>query len=266
MSPDEIVVTIAAVAFGPIAWIMWFVRTSGSTLPGRGTTGLGVVAATVVACATLLLTVLVTAASHDVRTAVEYLFMYSVLGLAWLRLAEWLFAYAGVSVRDDVVERGNDAATIALSGALLAVTLCFAGGNIGDGPGWWVVVFSAALATAGLLVAWQGYALLTQGGDAVTIDRDRAAGLRLALFLVACGLVLGRSVAGDWRSVDITVRDFIRMLPFVGIILVAAGVIEPMARPTPQQPHPPVATHGLGFGIVYVVFALLALLFVGRPT
>ena len=266
MSPDEIVVTLAAVVVGPIAWILWFVRTSGSTLPGRGTTGLGVVAATVVACATLLLTVLVTAASHDVRTAVEYLFMYAALGLAWLRLAEWLFAYAGVSVRDDVVERGNDAATIAVSGALVAVTLCFAGGNIGNGPGWWVVVFSAALATAALLVAWQVYALLTQGGDAVAIDRDRAAGLRLALFLVACGLILGRSVAGDWQSVDITVHDFIRMLPFVGIILVAAVVIEPMARPTPQQPHPPVATHGLGFGIVYVVFALLALLFVGWPT
>jgi uncharacterized membrane protein YjfL (UPF0719 family) len=266
MSADEIVVTVAAVAFGPIAWIMWFVRTSGSTLPGRGTTGLGVLAATVVGCATLLLTVLVTAASQDVRTAIEYLFMYSMLGLAWLRMAELLFAYAGVSARDDVVERGNEAATIALSGALLAVTLCFAGGNIGNGPGWWVVVFSAGLATAGLLVAWQVYALLTRGGDAVTIDRDRAAGMRLALFLVACGLVLGRSVAGDWHSVERTVQDFIRMLPFVGIILVAAAVIEPMGRPTTQQPHPPFATHGLGFGMLYVLFAILALLFVGRPT
>ena len=146
MSPDEIVVTIAAVVFGPGAWVLWFVRSSGSALPGRGSDGLGVLGATLVACSTLLMFVLVTAASHDVRAVIEYLFMYSVLGLAWLRIAEPLFVYAGVSARDDVVERGNNAATIALSGALVAVMLCFAGGNIGDGPGWWVVVFSAALA------------------------------------------------------------------------------------------------------------------------
>lgn len=266
MSADEIVVTRAAVAFGPIAWILWFVRASGSTLPGRGTTGLGVLAATVVGCATLTLTVLVTAAaSRDVRTAIEYLFMYSMLGLAWLRMAELFFAYAGVSARNDVVERGNDAATIALSGALLAVTCCFAGGNVGNGPGWWVVLFSAALAAAGLMLAWQMYALLTKGGDAVTIDRDRASGMRLALFLVACGLVLGRSVAGDWRSAEMTVQDFIRMLPFVGIILVAAILIEPIGRPSIERPHLPFATHGLGLGLVYVAFAILALLFVGWP-
>ena len=151
MSPDEIVVTIAAVMLGPVAWVIWFLRASGSALPGRGSDGLGLLGASIVFSALLLLFVLVTAASEDVRTVIEYLFMYSVLGLAWLRLAEPFFAFAGVSVRDDVVERGNSAATIALSGAFLAVMLCFAGGNIGNGPGWWVVVFSAALATAGLL-------------------------------------------------------------------------------------------------------------------
>ena len=265
MSPDEIIVTLAAVAFGPVAWIRWFLRTSGSALPGRGTAGLGVLGATIVGCSTLLLLVLVSWASQDVRTVIEYLFMYSVLGLAWLRLAELSFAYAGISVRDDVVERGNGAAAIALAGALVAVMLCFAGGNIGNGPGWWVVVFSAALATAGLMVAWQLFAALTSGTDAVTIDRDRAAGMRLAAFLVACGLILARSVAGDWLSVDQTVQDFLRMLPLVGILVVLAIVIEPIGRPTAQQPHPPLVTHGLGLGAIYVLVALVALAFVGWP-
>ena len=265
MSPDEIVVTIAAVVFGPGAWVLWFVRTSGSALPGRGSDGLGVLGATLVACSTLLMFVLVTAASHDVRAVIEYLFMYSVLGLAWLRLAEPLFAYGGVSARDDVVERGNNAATIALSGALVAVMLCFAGGNIGDGPGWWVVVFSAALATAGLLIAWQIYTTVTTGTDAVTIDRDPAAGMRLALFLVACGLILGRSVAGDWQTPEATVRDFVSMLPFVAILIVLAVILEPIGRPTPQQPHLPFASHGLGLGALYLLVAVIALIFVGWP-
>jgi uncharacterized membrane protein YjfL (UPF0719 family) len=266
MSPDEIVVTIAALVLGPGAWILWFVRTSGSALPGRGSDGLGVLGATIVGCSTLLLFVLVTAASHDVRAAIEYLFMYSVLGLAWLRMTEPLFAYAGVSARDDVVERGNNAATIALSGALVAVMLCFAGGNIGDGPGWWVVVFSAALATAGLLIAWQLYATVTTATDAVTIDRDPAAGIRLASFLVACGLILGRSVAGDWQSADVTIRDFVSMLPLAAILIVLAVIVEPIGRPTAQQPHPPLVSHGLGLGALYLLFALITLVFVGWPT
>ncbi len=266
MSPDEIVITIAAAVLGPLAWVLWFVRNSNSTLPGRGSAGLGVLGATVVGCATLVLFVLVTGGSHDVRAVIEYLFMYSVLGLAWLRVAEFLFSYAGVSARDDVVERGNTAATIALAGALVAVTLCYSGGNIGDGPGWWVVVFSAGLATIGLFVAWQLFATFTTGSDAVTIDRDPAAGARLAAFLVACGLVLGRSVAGDWNSVDATIRDFIAMLPFVGILVVLAIVVEPIGRPTPQQPHPPVGSHGLGLGAIYIVFALIAIAFMGWPS
>jgi uncharacterized membrane protein YjfL (UPF0719 family) len=265
MSVEEILVTVAAVAFGPVAWIRWFVRASGSTLPGRGSGGLGVLGATIVGCSTLLLLVLVSWASHDVRTAIEYLFMYSVLGLAWLRLAELSFAYAGVSARDDVVERGNTAATIALSGALVAVMLCFAGGNIGDGPGYQVVVFSAALATAGLLLGWQLVAAFTGVTDAVTIDRDPSAGMRLAAFLVSCGLILGRSVAGDWHSRDETVQDFLRIVPFVGILVVLAFVIEPIGRPTAARPHQPFVTHGLGLGAVYVVVALIALAFLGWP-
>lgn len=265
MSPDEIVVTIAAVMLGPVAWVIWFLRASGSALPGRGSDGLGLLGASIVFSALVLLFVLVTAASEDVRTVIEYLFMYSVLGLAWLRLAEPFFRFAGVSVRDDVAERGNSAATIALSGAFLAVMLCFAGGNIGNGPGWWVVVFSAALATAGLLIAWQLIAAITSNADAVTIDRDPAAGMRLALFLVSCGLVLGRSVAGDWVSVDATLQDFFQLLPYVGILVVAAIVIEPMGRPTARDPHPPLASHGLGLGAAYLAIAIVALAIAGWP-
>ena len=265
MSADEVIVTLAAAAFGPVAWIIWFARTSGSTLPGRGSGGLGVLAATIVACSTLLLYVLVSWASRDVQTAIEYLFMYSVMGLAWLRLAELSFAYAGVSARDDVVERGNTAATIALSGALVAVMLCFAGGNIGDGPGWRVVVFSAALATGGLLVSWQLVAAFTSITDAVTIDRDPAAGVRLAAFLVAAGLILGRAVAGDWHSADAAVDDFLRASPAVVLLVALAIVIERIGRPTTERPRQPFVSHGLGLGGVYVLVALVALAYLGWP-
>jgi hypothetical protein len=71
-------------------------------------------------------------------------------------------------------------------GALLAVTLCYAGGNVGDVPGWWVVILSAALSTGTLLVAWLTLTGTAPIVDAVTVDRDPAAGLRLGAFLVLC--------------------------------------------------------------------------------
>src|SRR5688572_7405610 len=156
--------------------------------------------------------------------------MYLLVGMVWVGMSLRFLPLLGLSVRDDVLERKNAGVSYAAAGAMLAVMLCYAGGNIGDGPGWWVVVFSAALATGGLLIAWQLFATVTTGTDAVTIDRDPAAGMRLACFLVACGLVLGRSVAGDWQSVDATLRDFASMVPFVAILVVLAVIVEPLGR------------------------------------
>src|SRR3989337_1582139 len=120
--------------------------------------------------------------------------MYLVLGLAWLRIAEWFFGFAGLSVRDDIVERRNGAAVPAVVGAMAGVTFCYAGANVGDGPGWGGVAFSAGLATGALFAAWLAFGVLGHGIDAVTIDRDTAAGVRLGAFLAACGFVLGRAV------------------------------------------------------------------------
>ena len=70
---------------------------------------------------------------------------------------------------------------------------CFAGGNVGDGPGWWVVVFCAALSTGALFLLWGALQAATDLADSIVIERDGASAVRLAGFLVACGLVLGRS-------------------------------------------------------------------------
>ena len=79
----------------------------------------------------MLLVLLRVAASLDVRTAPVYLFMYVVVGLAWMRIAEIGFALAGVGLRDNVIERRNGSAAVGLMGALVAVALCYGGGNVG---------------------------------------------------------------------------------------------------------------------------------------
>lgn len=265
MSEDEILVTVLSVVLGPGLWVWWLYRLSGLRAQSARPSGLGTLCATLVGCGAVIFAVLKTAASHDVRDAPAYLFMYVVLGLAWLRLAELFFAYLGVSTRDDVVERRNGAATLAIAGALLGVACCYAGGNVGDGPGWWVVVFSAGLATLGLCAAWLLHGSLSHANDAVTIDRDPAAGLRLGAFLVACGLVLGRSVAGDWISAGATIIDFARGLPAVAILLAAAALVEKFARPTPERPRAPLMSHGLLPALLYVGLAAVLVAAFGWP-
>ena len=265
MSDDETLVTVVSLLLGPGFWAYWLFRLWRLPLRQSGQVGRVVMTATLILCGVLIYVVLRTWASFDVVDAPQYVSMYVVLGLAWLRLLEKSFAFLGLSVRDDVAERGNRSAALALAGAFVGVTACYAGGNIGDGPGWWVVVFSAALATATWLAAWFALAFLTPVADAVAIDRDPAAGLRLGAFLAASGLVMGRAVAGDWMSTGATVSDFVTTAPPALLILALATFVEHRARPTAERPHAPV----VGFGIVpaaaYLTLALAAVARLGRP-
>jgi hypothetical protein len=109
---------------------------------------------------------------------------------------------------------------------LLGGTYCFAGGNVGDGPGWWVVLFSGLLSTMSLLFLWWLLNAGTRVADKLSIDRDPAAGVRVAGFFAGAGLILGRAVAGDWFSAGQTVHDFVRMAWPAAVLTVVAIVLE----------------------------------------
>ncbi len=184
------------------------------------------------ACGVLLFLVLRYWSATDVRDDSRYLLMYEALGVAWVLVAARCLPYLGYSVRDDVLERRNGAAAWAIAGALVALTLCFAGGNIGNGPGWWVVVFAAALSTVSFFGLWLVFEASARPSRAITIDRDVAAGLRLGGLLTAMGIILGRGVAGDWVSASATIRDFaVHAWP----VLVLVGLAFIVERLTPRM-------------------------------
>jgi hypothetical protein len=231
MSADEGVLTGAAI-LGSVSWVVWLLQMlKVRPLDRRAHPSIVIHGLTLLACTAVILAVLNIAASYDVVDAPAYQFMYVVVGLAWLRLAQAAFPYLGISPRDDAVERGNVAAASVSAGALVAVTVCYAGANVGNGPGWWVVLFSAALATGTLLILWAIAALTTPVIEAVVVDRDWAAAIRLTAFLISCGVITGRGVAGDWESAAATVRDFFVVGPAVAAILVTAIVLEPLQVP-----------------------------------
>ncbi len=258
VSEGETVVLIGNLLVGAICWALWYQRNlKVHALLARG--GLrGLVLLTPVLCAVLLWWVLATQAASDVRDSTKYMFFYMVFGAAWLAVAVRGLSLLGLSVRDDVVERGNRAAAWAIAGAMVALMLCFAGGNIGEGPGWWVVWFAAALATSALGLLWLLLVRLWPVADRITIDRDVATGRRTGLLFVSLGLVLGRAVAGDWHSAGQTVVDFGVVAWPALVLVVVAGLAE---RRLPRAG----ALAWLLPGVMYLAGATTTVVLNGRP-
>lgn len=166
-----------------------------------------------------------------------------------------LFAWFGLSYRDDVAERGNIAALAALCGALLAVVVIYIGGSAGEGPSYLNNAFSAGLGTVGLFALWILLELSGRLSQSIAEERDPASGLRLGGFLLATGLVLGRAAAGNWHSMSSATRDFMHD-GWPGILLCAlAFLVELAARPSRQRPFPSWPVCGLLPAVVYLAMA-----------
>lgn len=260
MSGDESLVQMLCLAVAAFTWLPWlWEAVICARLCGRFRDRWTLYADPLI-CAAVLYAVLRLYSSFDVRDSPIYILFYSVMGAAWVGLAARFFLpWFGLSSRDDVVERKNPAAAHAIGGALLGVTLCFAGGNIGNGPGWWVVVFSAALSTAAFFLLWALLDRFTGLLDSVTIDRDRASGIRLAGYFIGSGVILGRAVAGDWVSAEATVADFAKLAWPVLLLWLAAVLLERSFRPTKETPLPSPLTHGLAPLCAYVALAFFFL-------
>jgi len=263
MSGDEVFMLIASAMVALVSWGAWYIGPALVQHVRRRPPAWRLLRLTPLVAAALLWLVLRNAASFDVRDDARYLTFYLVLGAAWVGAwIRWL-AITGISTRDDVVERANGSAALAVTGALLGITLAYAGGNVGDGPGWWVVVFSAALATFALFAAWMLLEAVTGVSDIVTVDRDPSAGLRLGGFLIACGVMLGRSVAGDWVSAEATVRDFAAAAWPVIVLVIVAAIVERVARPSTGSPRPSLLAYGFIPAMLYVAGAVYQVMRLG---
>lgn len=241
MSDDETMVMVVCACAALLRWGSWYARAFGTAtyrvlkpaFPASGASrgARSLLVWTPWICLGVLFVVLRCFASFDVRDSAVYMTFYVCMGAAWVGLVTLLFPYAGISMRDDVLERGNLAAAVALAGGCLGATLSFAGGNIGDGPGWWVVCFAGGLSTCALLLLWFLLEVVAHPSEAVTVDRDLASGIRLGGYLVASGLVLGRAAAGNWVSAAGTLHDFVRIGWPAAVLFAAQVAVERVLRP-----------------------------------
>lgn len=257
---DEILMFVLLPCIGLIAAGVWSLRFLGWGLPFGLSLPQRLSLLGALLGALLLLGIILRAwSSADVRTDNFYLFGYWGVGLAWLAAClYWFFPLMGLDPRREAVERSNTATIWAFGGAAIGAILCYAGGNIGNGPGWWVVIFCLLLASLHWLFFWWLLDAVTHITDVITIDRDRAAGLRLGGFLVGTGLLVGRAVAGDWVNVNATVYDFLyNGWPALIVIYIIAALIERSAQPTLAQPRRPLIRYGLLPAGTYIGSALL---------
>lgn len=263
MSEDEGAVCVFSAVANLICWVWWYgllLQTKPSPVAGRSA-ATKTLALAPVAIFALLFFVLALWSAGDVRNDGRYFTMYLSLGMAWCGVAGFVPTWMGISFRNDVLTLANRAATWLWCGWIVGAMLSFSGANVGNGPGWWVVVFSGVLSTGSLTLV---YLLLEKIGgihEAVTIDRDVATGLRMAGLFIGCGAVFGVAVAGDWKSADETVRDFLRRAwPSIAIVL-AAIFFNTTMKPTPENPRPSILSCGVMpmsvlmlIGLVWAVF------------
>jgi uncharacterized membrane protein YjfL (UPF0719 family) len=256
MSGDEIVVLVLATGVAVALWGSWFYQALRVRGPHTSFWARRLVVYLAPAlCALLLYWVLRRYASHDVRDSAVYTTFYMIIGAAWVAVTVRVLNLLGLHTRDDILERGNSAAALAIGGGLLGLAFCFAGGNVGDGPGWWVVIFAALLSTTTFFVLWCVLVKLTGITEAITIDRDPASGLRASGYFVANGVILGRAVAGNWISAQTTLEDFVTLGWPALVLTGAAIVLEFLFRPTPRQPQPSTFLSGLPVFLICVAAA-----------
>lgn len=233
MSGDEVLFLIVHGIVGLLAWAGWYgwileIKHFGRPVPGKNA-----LLFTPVFCLVLTVAGLQLYADPFVR-GTFYLAWYAVMWLAWVGVAvTWLCPLLGLRYLDDAIERRNPAATIAVLGAMLGLTLAFLGGNFGEGPSWAVVALCTVLSFGGLFCLWLLLAVFSPIVQRITVERDLAAAVRAAGLLVGCGAVLGRAVAGDWVDIPGTFRDFFAIgwvLPLLVLIELAVSPLAPIAR------------------------------------
>lgn len=263
MEGDEVLALIASCIVGVRFLFLWYRNLLCITALARSIVQRLVLGGIPIGCLLLLQFVLDRWSAHEVRDDAHYDVLFMAAGAAWLAGANGLLLLFGISVRSDAIEARDPAAIAVACGALLGVTLCFAGANVGEGPTIWTTFGPAALASGAWAGLWLLVELPTDSAEAIAIDRDLATGLRLAGLLISTGLVLGRTVAGDWVSSPNTFEDFVRQGWPAGAMASAAVLMQAAWRPTPSVPRHPVFRRGILPALVLVAVAIGYVIWLG---
>lgn len=248
---DGTLLTMLAVA-SLVMTYMWYSRVLRAPLGVgvRDVSRTGLLVAPIFAVTAIVIALRI-GASFDVRDSVSYTLLYTLMGVTWMFAVTLAMREVGISLRDDAVERRNPAAAIAIVAALVAHAAIFVGGNIGDGPGWYVVVLAAAVGASLWFALWLILELFARVSEEITVERDLAAAIRLGGLMIANGIICGRAVAGDWVSIGGLFEDLVVAWP-AAVLTAIAGAVEGRLRPILRGQRTMAAVVALAFVLVAV--------------
>ena len=199
-------------------------------------------------------------ASFDVVDSFIFKLFYIILGYPWIHFSLMLFSLLlDLSWKDDIINLNNKASLYAISGAYLATSLIYAGANVGDGPGFWCVFASCGTGLFLFILITYIIQKITGVIDEITIGRDKNAGIRMGLYFIASGIILGRAAAGDWISFEQTILDFWVAWPLI-VISIIVIFVELYYKNKEYQDDIEITSVLIGlFYIVLVIVVLFAL-------
>lgn len=200
-------------------------------------------------------------ASFDVVNDLFYIIFYVLLGYAWTFLGmSAVFFFFDISWLDDVLYLSNRAALFPVAGAFLGLVTIYSGANIGDGPGWWCVIFAGGLGMISWFLLGRLVNSFTQVFERITVDRDVYCGIRFGAYLLASGIILARASAGDWTSFYHTVVEFLVGWPVLLLTALAILVERYYIRKAKlsESLSDTYLFGSLYWGIVYILLAVIS--------
>lgn len=203
-------------------------------------------------------------ASFDVVGSAFYILFYILLGYACIYLSIILTSlFFDISWIDDGLNLANKAVLAPIAGSFLAITIIYSGANIGDGPGWWCVIFAGGLGLCAWFLLGITINRFTNIFERITVERDICCGIRIGGYLLGSGIILGRASAGDWISFGMTIVEFIDGWPVLVLALLASVVeIYYISRASDryaekQSNLPASAVIGIFYVIISILFVML---------
>lgn len=202
-------------------------------------------------------------ASFDVINDFRYIVFYIVIGYTWLYFGlRFMFYFFDLSWIDDVINLNNKAAMLSITGGFLGLTVIYAGANIGDGPGWWCVIFAGGLGTMSWIILGLISHKFTNVFERITVGRDIYCGIRFGFYLLAGGLILGRASAGDWTSFYMTIIEFmdgwpVLLLTAFMIIVERYYIYKSKIEDNMNNKH---IFSSVFWGITYVIIAVISIM------
>jgi hypothetical protein len=178
--------------------------------------------------------ILTTVADPTVAESPFWVFYYILVGFAWLQCAfHFVFRCFDLSWIDDVVNKNRaEPALLPVIGCFFGLTLIYSGANIGEGPGWWCVIYAVAAGT----IMWFFYGHIlhktTDVFSTITISRDLPCAIRMGAYLLASGAILAYASAGDSVSPAIDIINiFACSLAAIPLMILAIIVEKHYAEP-----------------------------------